>query len=108
MNTPPYPEHALTAGHADGALLNAGPALADSVRTLGSQTRSAVQGFAGDAAQIARDSADAARQRAVSFRDAGNEYLRERPLQSVLIAAGIGALLMLLASLLRHRGGASR
>ncbi len=108
MNTPAFPEHHLSAAHADGSLLSAGPALAESVRALGSQTRSAVQGFAGDAAQIARDSADAARQRAVSLRDAGSDYIRERPLQAVMIAAGAGALLMLLASLLRHRGGTPR
>ncbi|MBL8348318.1 MAG: hypothetical protein JNN03_23020 [Rubrivivax sp.] len=108
MRTPTPPEPHLSAANADGALMNAGPALAESVRTLGSQTRSAVQEFAGEAAHIARGGADAARQRAVSLRDAGSEYIRERPLQAVMIAAGAGALLMLLASLLRHRGGAPR
>jgi ElaB/YqjD/DUF883 family membrane-anchored ribosome-binding protein len=108
MNTPGIPEHHLPAANADGALLHAGAPLDESVRALRTQARSAVQQLAGDAAQVARSSAQAARQRAVSLRDAGSEYIRERPLQAVMIAAGTGALVMLLASLLSHRGGAPR
>ncbi len=111
MTTHGLPEHPLTATHLDGAHpspLAHGPALDESVRALGTQARSAVQQLAGDAAQIARGGADAARQRAMSLRDAGSDYIRERPLQAVMVAAGAGALVMLLASLLRQRGGAPR
>jgi ElaB/YqjD/DUF883 family membrane-anchored ribosome-binding protein len=110
MTTHGLPEHSPSATHVDGALSShsPGPALDESVRALGSQARAAAQQLAGDAAQIARGGADAARQRALSLRDAGSEYIRERPLQAVMVAAGAGALVMLLASLLRQRGGSPR
>lgn len=72
MRTPTPPEPHLSAANADGALMNAGPALAESVRTLGSQTRSAA------ASRSRLDAATTSSVRLAASHDALAHYLRGR------------------------------
>ncbi len=63
----------------------------------------ALQELAVGAEHLARDGASAVRDRALRLRDASSDYVRGHPLQTVLIAAGVGAALALLTRMLAHR-----
>lgn len=83
------------------------PGLDALVRSLGQareQTGTAAHELAESAANVAHESLDAARRRAIRLGDQGAGYVREHPLQSVLIAAGTGAAVALLVrALMRSR-----
>lgn len=86
-------------------LLNAtGAAAGAAWRTVNQASRSSIDALTDRAGHLAHDSAQAARHRAVQLRDSGSEYIRERPIQATLIAAGIGAMLVLLAGSLMRVG----
>jgi ElaB/YqjD/DUF883 family membrane-anchored ribosome-binding protein len=79
-------------------------ALGRSVAQVRAQAGPAMHELAQSAEHVARDSAVAVRERAVRLGDAGAGYVREHPMQSVLIAAGAGAALaLLLRALARAR-----
>lgn len=67
----------------------------------------ALSDIADSAQGLVRHSAEAAQQRALHLRDASCALIRERPMQSVLVAAGAGAIVVLLLGLL-VRGGTAR
>jgi ElaB/YqjD/DUF883 family membrane-anchored ribosome-binding protein len=56
--------------------------------------------FVGQVQHRARESAQRVGEQARGLRDDGAEYVRRRPVQSLLIAAGVGAALMLSLRLL--------
>ena len=82
--------------------------LADSVQSAREQVGPALLGLATDAQGMARDGAKAIGQRAQQVRDTSEDWIRERPLQAMLIAAGTGAALALLAGWLSRFNGRSR
>ena len=57
---------------------------------------------------LAHRTADKTREQAHRLLDAGSAHIRERPLQSVLVAAATGAVLALLAELLVRSVASSR
>jgi ElaB/YqjD/DUF883 family membrane-anchored ribosome-binding protein len=71
-------------------------ALGRSVAQVRAQAGPAMHELARSAEHLAHDSAVAVRERAARLGDAGTGYVREHPMQSVLIAAGAGAALALL------------
>ena len=75
-------------------------ALADGAQIVREQAGPALRELAQGAGTLARESAGAAGQRAVQMRDASAEWIRERPLQAMLIAAATGATVVLQAALL--------
>jgi ElaB/YqjD/DUF883 family membrane-anchored ribosome-binding protein len=93
------PAHDL-ADSAQALLAATGSAASDAVRGARQASRESLHAFSDSASHLAHDSAQAVRERAVQLRDSGTDYIRERPLQAVLIAAGAGAALALLARML--------
>lgn len=67
-----------------------------SVSRLRARAGPAIQELAEGAGSLAQDSLMALRRRATRAGEAGTGYVRAHPLQSVLLAAGAGALLALL------------
>lgn len=80
-------------------------AMASGVDQLRANAVPALHELAVGAEDLARSGALAVRERALHLREASAGYVRGHPLQSVLIAAGAGAALVLLARLLSHRSG---
>lgn len=79
-------------------------ALGHSVSRLRAQAGPAMHELAEGAGSLAQDSLMALRRRATRAGEAGTGYVRAHPLQSVLLAAGAGALLAtLLRALVRER-----
>lgn len=60
------------------------------------------------AESMAHQAAERARQQTSRLLDAGNAHIRERPMQSMLIAAATGAALVLLLELAVRAAGSSR
>jgi ElaB/YqjD/DUF883 family membrane-anchored ribosome-binding protein len=75
-------------------------AIRDDLRDLGRLTREAAQEKLGEVRQVADDYLGQGRKKAAELEDRVESYVREKPLQSVLIAAGVG---VLLGFLLRRR-----
>lgn len=102
------PVHDL-ADSAQALLAATGTAASDAVRGARQASRESLHAFSDSASHLAHDSAQAVRERAVQLRDSGTDYIRERPMQAMLIAAGAGAALALLARmLLGGHGGRGR
>lgn len=102
MSTPMYPanEHLL------GKDQHGAPAsTAAGLDGLRSQAGSALHDLAGTATGLVRQGAHSAQERALHWRDSGSDYIREQPMKSVLMAAGVGALLVLLTGLLMRGHG---
>ena len=70
----------------------------DDVRELGRVTKGAAEETYEDVKRQAGEYVDRKKQRVTEFEDQIVEYVRQNPLQSVLIAAGAGALLGFLLS----------
>ena len=80
------------------ALMDAtGTVAGDAIRQARTATRESLHAFSDSASHLAHDSAQAVRERAAMLRDSSTDYIRERPLQAVLIAAGVGAAVALLS-----------
>jgi ElaB/YqjD/DUF883 family membrane-anchored ribosome-binding protein len=77
--------------------------VADAVERARSEAGPALRELAHDAQDMARSGAEAVRERSVQLRDASTDYVRAHPLQAMLIVAGAGAALALLANMLTHR-----
>jgi ElaB/YqjD/DUF883 family membrane-anchored ribosome-binding protein len=75
-------------------------AVASGVQRVRANAGPALHELAVGAEDLARSGAHAARQQAARVRDASSDYVREHPLQSMLLAFGTGAALALLARLL--------
>lgn len=82
-------------------------ALDNSAQHLKTAAGAALTDIAGSAQGLVRETAHAAQARALRLRDSGSALIRERPMQSVLVAAGAGAITVLLLGLL-VRGVAAR
>jgi ElaB/YqjD/DUF883 family membrane-anchored ribosome-binding protein len=74
-------------------------AMARSVRQMRAQAGPAMHELAQGAEHLAHDSAEAVRRRAAALGQSSAGYVREHPLQSVLIAVGAGAVLAFVLSL---------
>lgn len=83
-------------------------ALAGTVSQVRDNAAPALHELAAGAEDIARHGARAVRDRAAHLREAGAGYVREHPLQTVVVAAGVGAALALLVRLLTQRSGPAR
>jgi ElaB/YqjD/DUF883 family membrane-anchored ribosome-binding protein len=70
----------------------------DDVRELGRVTKGAAEEAFDEARRHAGDYVERTKQQVTEFEDQIVEYVRQKPLQSVLIAAGAGALLGFLLS----------
>lgn len=83
------------------------PSLEAMARSLGqarAQAGPAAHELAASAGHVAQENLEAMRQRAARLGDQGAGYVRDHPLQSVLIAAGTGAALALVVrALVRSR-----
>lgn len=77
----------------DGDLREQVRVLTDDVKELGRLTKEALVGKVESAKTSARSAVEAGRDRAVDYRDQLADITREKPLKSVLVAAGVGALL---------------
>jgi ElaB/YqjD/DUF883 family membrane-anchored ribosome-binding protein len=82
-------------------------ALDSSAQHLKATAGAALSDGAGQAKGLVRQGAHAAQRRALHLRDSGCALIRQRPMQSVLVAAGAGAVGGLLLGLL-VRGAAAR
>ena len=76
------------------------PALAASTTAVG--------GFVDSAESMAHRAADKTREQANRLLEADSAHIRERPLQSVLVAAATGAVVALLMELVVRAAGSSR
>ncbi len=89
------------------ALMNAtGAAASDALRNANRASRESLHAFTDSASHLAHDSAQAVRDRALQLRDSGTDYIREKPMQAMLIAAGAGAALAVLVRMLVRAGRA--
>jgi ElaB/YqjD/DUF883 family membrane-anchored ribosome-binding protein len=89
------------------ALMNATTTAAgDAMRSANRASRESLHAFTDSASHLAHDSAQAVRDRAVQLRDSGTDYIREKPMQAMLIAAGTGAALAVLVRMLVRAGRA--
>jgi ElaB/YqjD/DUF883 family membrane-anchored ribosome-binding protein len=75
-------------------------AMARSVKQMRAQAGPAMHELAQGAEHLAHDSAAAVRRRAAALGESSAGYVREHPLQSLLIAAGAGAALAFVLRLL--------
>jgi ElaB/YqjD/DUF883 family membrane-anchored ribosome-binding protein len=82
--------------------------LTEDIRQVRADLQPAVAEFVGQVEHRARDSAQRVGEQARGLRDDGAEYIRRRPLQSLLIAAGVGAALMLSLRLLGRIAASAR
>lgn len=78
-------------------------AVASGVGQVRANAMPALQELAVGAGHMARDGAYAVRERALRLRAVSSDYVRGHPLQTVMIAAGVGAALALLLSMLTQR-----
>lgn len=92
----------VSTGHA------AREALSDAVDQVRVNAVPVLRELADDAQDAVRSSADAAQGRALRWRDDCVAQVRGHPLQSVLIAAGVGAVLALVTSMLTRHDSATR
>lgn len=76
-------------GQHDSSLKEAASAVGQKVGELGQQAREA-------AAEKSGEIRDQAKDKATEWKHSIEEYIREKPLQSILIAAGVGAALTIL------------
>lgn len=106
--TPGHMTNDSMAGRGDRAAHPALDAIASGVGQVRSHAGPALQELASEAGQLARSGASTVREQALIARDASAGYVRGHPLQTVLMAAGVGAAIVLLVRMLSHRGGASR
>jgi len=70
-------------------------ALAEDIRQVRADVQPAVAEFVGQVEHRARDSVQRVGEQARGLRDEGADYIRRRPVQSLLLAVGVGAALML-------------
>lgn len=117
MTTSPFPSSDRTSALQDSLSQAAGKAAdgadriahasIDAVTSGVGQARAnvvpALHELAVGAEHLARDGAHVVRDRALRLRDASSDYVRGHPLQTVMIAAGVGAALALLVRMLTHR-----
>ncbi len=68
----------------------------------------AVEGFTDSASAMAHRAADQTRAQAGRLLDAGTSHIRERPVQSMLMAAATGAVIVLLMELVVRAARSSR
>jgi ElaB/YqjD/DUF883 family membrane-anchored ribosome-binding protein len=80
-------------------------ALSKGIDQVRADAAPALRELAGNAEDLARSGAHAVRERALHLRDASAGYVRGHPLQTVLIAAGVGAVLALMTRMFTHRNG---
>lgn len=74
-------------------------ALSDDVASAKSHVMPALHEAASNAEDLARTGVKAVQDKAMSLRATSEQYIRERPMQALLIAAGTGAALMVLLRL---------
>ncbi len=70
--------------------------LSNDVKELGRMTKDALADKVDLAKSAAKDAVDAGREKAVGYRDQLADATREKPMKSLLIAAGVGAVLGLI------------
>jgi ElaB/YqjD/DUF883 family membrane-anchored ribosome-binding protein len=98
---PDVPDGSLRSHESAGSVGSpARSTLAEDVRHVRADVQPAVAEFVGQVQHRARESAQRVGEQARGLRDDGAEYVRRRPVQSLLIAAGVGAALMLSLRLL--------
>ena len=83
-------------GQAGGQLRDSAQQVQQSLRDLGGQAREVAQQRYEDLRRQAGDYYDQGRQRAQEWEQGLEQYIHEKPLQAVMIAAGVGVLLGLL------------
>jgi ElaB/YqjD/DUF883 family membrane-anchored ribosome-binding protein len=83
-------------------------ALASTVGQMRDNAAPALHELAAGAEDLARHGARAMRERAQHMREASAGYVRSHPLQTVLIAVGVGAALALLVRMMTRHSGSSR
>jgi ElaB/YqjD/DUF883 family membrane-anchored ribosome-binding protein len=94
--------------HSPGALLDTAAArIEPALREAGRTSTDRIDEWTHAAKDLARGSVQALQHSAVSARDSTAHYIQERPVKSMLIAAGAGAALVLLAGLLLRAVGRS-
>lgn len=81
-------------------------AAGDALRNANRASRESLHNFTDSAGHLAHDSAQAVRERATQLRDSGADYIREKPMQAMLIAAGAGAVFTVLVQMLVRAGRA--
>ena len=79
-----------------GSLTDQAHQMGQNLRDLGSQVRDQAKEKYNQLSDQARDYYDQGRQKAQEWEQGLESYIQEKPLQSVLIAAGVGVLLGLL------------
>ena len=79
-----------------GGLADQAQQVGQNLRDLGSQVRDQAKEKYNQLSDQARDYYDQGRQKAQEWEQSLESYIQEKPLQSVLIAAGVGVLLGLL------------
>ncbi len=94
------------ASHAVDAKLEAGPSCKPDDEETRSKIGLALTEAAESAEHIARNGVDAVRAGAETMLESGEAFVRKRPLQAMLLAAGVGAAMaIVIRSFARHRGG---
>ena len=93
-----HDDEAATSPSAKSQLRNQGETLGRDLRELGHLTKEAAQETLRDTRQSASELYDQGRRKAGDLEAQVAEYVKEKPVQSVLIAAGVGLLLGALLS----------
>lgn len=83
-------------------------ALIEDVGQVRADVRPAFNEFTGSVEAMARDSARRVGEQAIGLQEASAAFVRTRPLQSLMLAAGLGASLMLLLRLLARASASER
>jgi ElaB/YqjD/DUF883 family membrane-anchored ribosome-binding protein len=77
----------------EGSMGQAASDVQQNIRDMGSQIRDAATGKYGELRDQAQEYYEQGRQQAMEWEQGLEDYVREKPLQSLLIAAGVGMLL---------------
>jgi ElaB/YqjD/DUF883 family membrane-anchored ribosome-binding protein len=96
MNDPQGQQGQGASGGATGGLKEAASEVGQNLRNLGSQVRDQASQQYEQMRQQANDYYEQGRQRAMEMEQNLEEYVQEKPIQALLIAAGVGMLLGLL------------
>lgn len=89
-------DRGLDVGRGSREALNA---LSDDVASAKSHVMPALHEAASNAEELARSGVKVVQDKAISLRETSEQYIRERPMQALMIAAGTGAALVVLLRL---------
>jgi ElaB/YqjD/DUF883 family membrane-anchored ribosome-binding protein len=85
-----------TTGSASDQLKESAQQVQENLRSIGSQAKDAANEKFNDLKQQANDYYDQGRERAQEWEQGLEQYVQEKPIQSLLIAAGVGLVLGML------------